>query len=285
MNVAQLLQEAQHRLRQSGLEDPALESEFLLAELMGLSRPDIQWRRQQTVSPEIRDRFERGLTERMHRKPLAYIVGRQPFLKMQLKVTPAVLIPRPETELLAEKILEDLDRWEERARVVDIGTGSGNLAIALAQHPNVSDVIGLDRSIPALEVARENARLQGVESRCRWIESDLLEACPPTTDLRTLYVANLPYIRREDLEKLAPEVKWEPRLALDGGKNGLDLILRFIDQAEARLRANDVLWLEIGYDQAPDVEKRLFRSELWSAIRIEKDLAGWPRMVRAWRGD
>ncbi len=281
MTLAETLKVTTRRLEKAGVPQARMETEFLIAELLGHSRAELLRRGAETVSIALERRLEDGIRQREMRKPLAYITGSQPFLDFMLHVTPAVLIPRPETEQLAEKILKSLDESQEMWDVVDVGTGSGNLSISLARHFMVRHVYGVDVSKKALIVARQNAKRLGQAEKCSWVLSDLLSAIP--AGRKTLLVANLPYIKTADLKRLEAELGWEPRSALEGGETGLQVIEALISQAEVKVAATSRLWLEIGHDQAPAVTRRLRESGEWTDISVENDWAGWPRFVRATR--
>jgi len=283
MTILEALTQGTERLSKVGLVDPQREAEFLLAELLQASRAELLRRRTAAISEELGIRYEAGLQQREARKPLSYILESAPFLDMTLRVTTDVLIPRPETECLAERIWNELDSCDPGQTILDIGTGSGNLLIALARHPRVSRALGIDISAPALQVAMQNAQSQGLQKDIRWIQSDLLENVPEIGE-PIWAVANLPYVRTADLAGLEPELGWEPRLALDGGEDGLALVRRFIGQAAERFPAGSVIALEVGHDQGVPLAETLKHQSIWKEVRVEKDLAGWPRFVRAIKG-
>ena len=282
MRVGETVSRVALRLAQAGLEDPRMESEFLVAGVLGISRPQLYLERQTELASEHAQRISETAARREARQPLAYAMGQQAFGDLLLNVTPAVLVPRPETELLVEKLVALLDTASEAQIIADVGTGSGNIALSLARHRNVQTVYAIDLSPEALAVARRNAARYDTARRCRWLCGDLLSALPENLVLDSI-VANLPYIRRGDLSSLAPEVRCEPRLALDGGPSGLELIFRLIDQAPAFLSAGGMLWLEVGYDQSDVVRRYLAAAPGWAPAVIYPDLSGIPRMVCAQR--
>lgn len=281
MKIGEALRWGASELSTSGVPESSMEAEFLLSEVLTLSRPELLRQWAEPLPENMMPRYERGLRERAKRKPLAYIVETAPFLDMTLRVSPDVLIPRPETELLSEKIAKELESAPLGQTIIDVGTGSGNLLISLIRHRHVVEGYGIDVSEAALKMAQENFARQACLKPCRWLQGDLLESLPLLSKPVWL-VANLPYIRRADLAGLEPELHWEPRQALDGGESGLEIVYRLLDQAK-KLPSQSVVWLEIGYDQAADVEKFLKTQGHWTDIRTEKDLAGWPRYVRAIR--
>ncbi len=223
--------------------------------------------------------YQRLIDRRLSFEPIQYIVGEQEFFGLRLRVTPAVLIPRPETELLVEAVLARLSD-KEPLRVVDVGTGSGAIAIALAHtRANVS-VTALDLSGDALALARNNAAAHGVEDRIRFLESDLLAALrnEPAFDA---VVSNPPYVPEADRPTLHPQVRdHEPSLALFAGPSGLDLYQRLIPQALALLRPGGLLALEIGFGQG-EALRTLLAS--WQGVEFLDDLQGIPRVALAQR--
>jgi release factor glutamine methyltransferase len=260
--TAEPLAEAAERLAAAGAESPRLDAELLLARALGISRTELYAREPAPLDPEVRERFERLLARRAAREPVAYILGRKPFRRIELGVDPRVLIPRPETELLVEVGLE----LGSGARVADVGTGSGAIALALAdERPDLS-ITGIDASADALVLARDNARRLGLD--VAFLAGDLLVGGPYDA-----VVANLPYVR--DDEALPPEIaRYEPASALFGGRDGLDVIRRLI----SRSGAVALLALEVGAGQA-DAVAALLRDAGFEAVERRRDLAGIERVV------
>lgn len=281
MTIDEALRSTSKLLSTAGIEESWVESEYLVAAALNIPKVRLAFYREQPISAVGERSLKKWRTERAQRKPLAYVLGEQPFGHLVLSVTPAVLVPRPETELLVERALKILDATPRRAVCADVGTGSGNIAICLAQHPEVDKVFGIDISEDALAVARRNAIKHGVQSRCQWRQGDLLAPLSGISQL-DMVTANLPYVRRDEIERLAPELRWEPRLALDGGENGLDLIFRLIQQAETALRPQGILLLEIGATQGDAVLAQLAKGP-WTSVRLLEDLAKLPRMIEARR--
>jgi len=235
---------------------------------------------QDGIAPDVAERFEALLARRLAREPTAYITGRREFHGLDLRVTPVVLIPRPETEQLVETAIK-LARTEPgrpRLRIADIGTGSGAIAVALAQDLPQAEVYATDISRAALKIAAENARRHGVERRIAFRAGQLLTPLHGYVDL---IVANLPYVTTEDWSRLAPELReHEPRLALDGGADGLDLIRALLRQAPRYLRDGGHVVLEIGEEQAEALAAFIGREmppgTSWS---VRADFAGIPRVL------
>jgi release factor glutamine methyltransferase len=278
--IAEALDRASEQFARAGIEDPHSESEFMLAALLGCQRTDVRLRRTKELETRQRERLEHWIDQRAQRKPLAYVTGEQPFFDASYEVSPDVLVPRPETELLVEQAYAFCSTREASQHAIDVGTGSGVIALSLARHPRVDRVTAIDKSPAALVIARRNAERLGV-SNVSWKECDLLEGYEGPE--AGLIAANLPYVERAELMRLAPELHWEPRLALDGGEDGLDFIRRLIDQAPAVLAEGGALFLEIGASQGTAVAEYLTTSGRWQDIRVNQDLAGLPRIVRALR--
>jgi release factor glutamine methyltransferase len=252
------------RLAAAGAASPRLDAELLLASVLGVTRTELYLGASRPLDPAARERFEGLIARRAAREPVAYILGRQPFRRLELSVDPRVLIPRPETELLVEVGLE-LPRG---ARVADVGTGSGAIALALADERPDLVVTGIDASADALALARENARRLDLD--VEFAHGDLLVGGP-----YDVVVANLPYVREG--EELAPEIaRYEPAEALYGGPDGLDVIRRLVDAAaEAEV---PVLALEVGAGQADAVASLLGHAG-FAHVERRRDLAGHERVV------
>jgi release factor glutamine methyltransferase len=264
-----------------GMENPRMESEFLVAACMQMPRPHLVMKRGQPVSVDLVQALRGWLREREKRKPLAYITGEQPFRDLQIRVNVSVLVPRPETELVVEQAMRMLDQMPRPVTVVDVGTGSGNIALSLAQHAKTERVIGIDCSARALQVARMNHRQIKRGAPIRWVKGNLLLPLKNSRIRPDLIVANLPYVRTEEMSELEPELAWEPKLALDGGPDGLRLIDPCIRQASGVLSRGGVLLLEIGADQAKEVVRLLEDENVWDDIQVFRDLSGLPRIVQA----
>ena len=280
---------ARGRLRQAGIDDAHLEAELLLRHALGLGHNRgallSHLAEPHAVEDEALARFETLVQRRLGREPSAYILGTREFAHLDLEVTPAVLIPRPETETVVEeavRIARRLPSSEGRAAdqglvVADIGTGAGPIALSLARALPDAAVVATDVSRDALEVAQRNAARHGMQERIVFLHGDLLA---PLTQPLDVLVANLPYVTTSDLAALEPEVRdHEPSMALHGGADGLDLIRRLLAEARAHLRPHAVIVLEIGYNQAETTRAAAAAAFPDAEVRVLNDLAGRPRVL------
>jgi release factor glutamine methyltransferase len=285
--VREALDAAVEALAAAGVEDPRLDAELLLGEAMGWERAALVVDPDAEVPPAAGRRFGEMVRRRLRREPMAYILGRKGFRHLELAVDSRVLIPRPETELLVEVALELCPQ-----RVLDIGTGSGAIALAVADELPGCEVVAIDTSLAALEVARANAEHLGLAERVRFREGTLPAggALLPTSGLQSrpagfdLILANLPYVAKRDWPSLQPEVtEWEPREALLSGSDGLDAYRTFIPRCGRALASyggltSTTLAVEVGEGQAPAVAE-LFREAGFGGIETRRDLAGIERVV------
>jgi release factor glutamine methyltransferase len=231
-----------------------------------------------SLSPEETTAFEENIARRMKLEPIQYITGTQEFFGLDFHVTPAVLIPRPETELLVEAVLE-LMPADKSLRIADIGTGSGAIAVAVAKHLPLATITALDLSAPALVIADHNAKANQVADRIRFVESDLLAGVAGETFDAIL--SNPPYIPTTDRSTLHPQVRdHEPHSALFAGTTGMDIYARLIPLAYEALVPGGLLALEIGYGQLETIEVLL---QGWTDVTHRDDLQGIPRTVLARR--
>jgi release factor glutamine methyltransferase len=281
--IDQAIDVASRCLAAVGVENPQLESEFLVAAFLQMPRTWLVLNRRQALAPHQIRSLRGWLKKREQRKPLAYVSGEQPFRDLTMKVNSFVLVPRPETELLVEQALRLLDQFEKPAVVVDVGTGSGNIALSVALHRRVSLVLAIDCSARALKLARANHARVTHGAPIHWMQGNLLAPLIRGHHHPRMIIANLPYVRRSEWASLEPELRWEPKLALDGGPDGLRVIEPCIAQAATALSGGGVLLLEIGADQSPDVIRILESEKTWEKIQVFRDLAGLPRIVQAYR--
>jgi release factor glutamine methyltransferase len=272
--VRDVLKAAQERIAAAS-ESASLDAQLLLCEVLGVERAYILARPEHVLTPEQADRFAALVDRAAAGEPIAYILGRRAFYDREFLVTPDVLIPRPETELLLEQALE----WAKQrspVRAVDVGTGSGALAVTLAAHVPNAEVYAVDASPAALDVARANAERHA--AHVRFVEGDLLTPFLDTPLKFDLVMANLPYIPSGDLAGLAVS-RCEPRLALDGGADGLDLIRRLIAQIPQACAPGALILLEIGAGQGAAVIAATQAIRPRSA-EVLRDYARLERIVR-----
>lgn len=281
MTVLEVIQRSAAFLARKEVESPRLQAELLLAHVLALPRLRLYLDFERVLTEPELERMRALVQRRGAREPLQYVVGTTSFCGRELRLTPAVLIPRPETEQLAEHAGQFLTGLGERpVAVLDFGTGSGCLAISLALLAPHAVVHALDVSVEALEVARENATLHGVSDRIRFHAGDGLGALPPELRFQ-LVVANPPYIPTAEIATLAPEVRdYEPRTALDGGTDGLESIRRLATDTPPFLAAEGRLWLELGDGQASPA-RDLFKEAGWQVNEVLPDLAQRPRFLTA----
>ena len=273
--VGDTLSEAIDVLRASGVETPHLDAQLLLAHAVGRSRLDL------IAHPELelfesQDRIFRAmLDERSRRCPLAYLVGYREFYGLRIEVSRSVLVPRPETELLVEETIRRVGTGP--VRIADIGTGSGAVAVALAANLPDAEIYGVDISSTALEVAGHNVAKHHLSGRVRLLEGSL---CEPLAGIEfDAVVSNPPYIPADQIESLQPEVaKWEPRGAMDGGPDGLDVIRRLLPDARTLLKAGGFAAIEVGMGQADSV-RRIAGDGGYCQSETRCDLAGIERIV------
>ena len=273
MTVGEALAHGTHVLAEAGIDTARLESELLLAKACDdCARALLYMELRRELKPEAEAAFEALLTRRARREPLAYILGHWGFRRMTLKTDHRALIPRPETEIVVERALEHLEGLDA-PRVLDVGTGTGAIALAIAdEHPTAS-VTAIDASADALALAGENRELVGVNGRVRLVEHDLTEGLG--TDAFDVVVSNPPYVEPEDIETLQPEVRdWEPRIALVA-HGATEAVARAATEA---LRPGGWIVLEIAENQAAKVAALL--DELgYERLRISPDMAGRDRVI------
>lgn len=268
-------------LRNEGVESPRLDAELLLAHVLGANRAAILAHPDQRLTPKQLTRYRELTARRAGREPLAYIVGHREFYDLDFIVDRRVLIPRPETEVLVEHALQIAKRLASQKgaplHIADVGAGSGAIAITLAFHLPGSTLYALDDSPGALEVVAENANRHGVADRVHCLQGDLLAPLPHRADLIT---ANLPYVTSGEWQELVTEIRdHEPRAALDGGPDGLDLIGRLLATAGPHLRPGGALLLEIGASQGGAVTALARETFPQARAQVHADYAGLNRLV------
>jgi release factor glutamine methyltransferase len=270
-----MTEKASQILANAGIDTARLDAEILLADACGVSRAALMAGR--NVPFDAVDKFRQMIARRARREPIAYIIGYKEFFSLDFEVTPAVLIPRPETETLVEAALKFLATRSD-LHVLDIGTGSGAIAISIAANVQKVQIKATDISQAALEVARRNAVRHRCGDRVEFIVTDL---CPNDDSRFGLIVSNPPYVADTDLETLQPEIRLhEPRVALTDGADGLAFYRRIATESRSRLNPGGAVMVEIGAGQASEVAA-LFRRAGFSNIDAIRDLAGIERVIRA----
>jgi release factor glutamine methyltransferase len=282
--LSKALFEGARRLRSGGIDTDRLDAELLLGHILGLTREQLMVGTNRLLCGEEREEYEDVLRRRLQREPVAYITGRQEFWSLDFDVTPDVLIPRPETERLVEIALKlGAEMHTGRAlRILDIGTGSGAIAIALASEVPAAEIFATDVFEPALVVARSNAVKNRVSARIQFRRGDLFEAISDVKVAFDLILANPPYIRRGEIDELEPEVsEWEPRGALDGGVDGLDFYRRIAAEAFHYLGRNGAVVVEMGADMGTAVAALFENAGDCGGTEIYQDYSGKDRTVVA----
>jgi release factor glutamine methyltransferase len=263
--VRDALGAATDALMAAGVDDPRMDAEILLAAAMDTERAALYAHPEQTIEPPAAREFAGMVRRRVRREPVAYILGRAWFRQLELAVDPRVLIPRPETELL-------VDLAQDRQRILDVGTGCGAIALAIANEREGVRVTGIDNSPEAIEVARANAERTGLEAE--FLIADLIVGGP-----YDMIVSNPPYVRESDWESLQPEITlYEPREALVAGPDGLDVVRALVPAAAEVLVRGGMLGIEVGQGQSRTVES-LFERSGFTHVETIRDLAGIPRVV------
>ncbi len=240
-----------------GLPDARLSAEQLLAHVLGLRRLDLYLQFERILTPQEREAYKRLVQRRANREPLQYILGKAEFYGLEFRVTPAVLIPRPETELLVDAVIEHFRQsTEKHPHIVDVGTGSGCIAVAIKYHLPEAHVVGVDVSQQALSIARENADTHGVA--VEWVQADGIAFLTEQQHHWHAIVSNPPYIGEDEWPTLPPEVReFEPRTALLAGKTGLEFYQQLVPVAYQSLVPGGMLVMEIGYRQGNALQQLL----------------------------
>lgn len=276
ITIQQMVDGAKERLDEKGIDEPLAHAELIAAFVLNKSRTYIRAYRQNVIYEKEENLFNKIVEEKLSGKPLAHIIGEAEFMGRLFSVGPTVLIPRPETEELVEETVKNIT-GAQPSRILDLCSGSGCIAISLAFMFPAAEVTGADISPQALEVARKNAANMNLGNRVKFIQSDLFDNIGGEFDF---IISNPPYIPTEIIETLSPEVRKEPRLALDGGPDGLDIVRKIIANACAHLKTGGLLALEIGCAQSEKVLK-FFKGEEWDTPFAAKDFAGIERFIFA----
>ena len=276
-SIPHLLTWARDTLIQAGVPSPQADAEWTLAHVLECSRSELL---HQPLTPAQNATFRNLIHRRADRIPLQHLLGNTEFYGLPFHTSPDALIPRPETETLIEVVLNQLKNCS-KPRILDIGTGSGIIAITLSKTLPRAHVIATDISRKALHLASQNAHLNRVSDRIFFLQTDLLTPFAKPESFRAI-LSNPPYIPSGAIDALQPEVRdCDPHLALDGGRNGLDFYRKIIPASIPLLAPGGLLGLEIGHDQADAVTQLLERQSGLTSITTHTDLSGYPRAVLA----
>lgn len=287
--VGRALVSATQRLESRDIDTPQLDSQIILAHVLDVERSWLFGHHEYKLSESEAERFTELIVRRMNYEPVAYLIGRKEFYGLEFIVDERVLIPRPETELLVDAVLGHIDMRSDflpvgqQLSVIDVGTGCGAIALAVADNAPEVRVYATDISRDALEIARTNVRLLDKRCQVSLLSGDLLSPLNHKIDMEKVdvIVANLPYINSSDYKGLAPDVRdYEPQVALEAGPKGLDSISRLLEQAPQYLNPNGIMFLEIGHDQAELVismtEQLIPQARL---VSLRQDYSGLDRLV------
>lgn len=294
-NISTLLKNGIEQLGEGDYFNPLLDAQILLAHLLDVDRIYLYTHNNDMVDDEVVDEFFKLIELRKNRFPLQYIVGTQEFMGLDFNVREGVLVPRPDTEVLIETILEivnsgyfQTENNSHMLNIVDIGTGSGAVALSLAHFIEKSLVYSVDISEDALEVAIENREKHCLVDRVEFLKGSMLEPLNSFDSLKgnvDILVSNPPYIPTEVIDSLQTEVsKYEPRLALDGGRDGLDFYREIVSGADEFLSDRGILAFEIGFDQGECVSELLKNTGVFETVEVIADLSGNDRVVIGKKG-
>ena len=292
--IKRVLEWTTEYFKRENIESPRLNAELLLAHILGKTRLQLYLEFDRPLPPGELTLFKKIIIKRSHHIPLSYLTGEQDFMGLRLKIDENVYIPRPETEILVEealKTIRNIDFEEDKARgdfiIVDLGTGSGNIAIKLAVELEKSKIYAVDISSEAIQVARENVRRHNLSKRVTFLQGNLFI---PLVDLGLegkvdLVISNPPYVRSEEMKSLPFEVLREPRIALEGGWDGLRIYRKIISQSPKFLRKKGFLALEIGYRQAKGIQDLILEQKELYSPQVISDYEGIERIILAKKAD
>lgn len=284
--IGKILKWTEGYFQQAGLESPRLDAEVLLSHVLKKERIFLYVHFDQPMEAAELAAYKECIRRRVQRQPVAYITGHKEFMGLDFKVTPATLIPRPDTEILVEAVLQRLKAGAgaDGSRIADIGTGSGAICLSLLNYLPQLRGIAVDISAEALAVAEENARALGLEERLELQQGDMLAPLQEAGVELAAIVSNPPYIPRGDIAGLEPDVRdFEPSGALDGGEDGLDFYRRLLSYGAALLLPEGFLAMETGIHQAQQLKLLAEKLPQWGRCEIIRDLAGIERVVVLWK--
>ncbi len=260
------------------------ETEQILTDLLNCSRTEL-YLKHPDLSCQEKQKFLSVIEQRKKGVPLQYILGRCEFFGLEFKIRPGVFIPRPETEILVETAIartKDEGRRTKDVKILDIGTGSGNIAVSLAKHILNARITALDVSSEAIALAQENAKLNCVQEKIDFVQTDIFSPsaiCHLPSAIYDVIVSNPPYIKSADIENLQIEVRHEPRMALEAGKDGLDFYRKIIELSKKILKPSGILLFEIGFGQAPDIRHIIRDYAMLKIVETVRDYSGIERVI------
>ncbi len=280
--VSEQLKLATEKFKAAGIDNPRLDAEVLLAYVLNCRRLALYVQSAKVLDAAQITRYQNLLKRRLERIPVAYLTGHKEFMGLNFAVTPDVLIPRPDTEVLAQGVIEHLERFNrQNLKLADLGVGSGAICVSILKFLEKVTADAVDISESALEIAQFNAQKFNVDDRINFHVGNLFE--PLEGKFFDVIVSNPPYISAKDFLTLQPEVKGEPKLALDGGKDGLKFYRQIVTTAPKFLSDDGFLAMELGFNHSEAVTKLIEDSGNFKNVEIWKDLAGFERVIAAWK--
>jgi release factor glutamine methyltransferase len=280
MIIKELLRKTEKFFKKYKIPQPRLDAEVLLADLLDMERIKLYVNFDYPLKKDELIEYRKRVTKRAKREPIAYIIGHKEFMSLDFTVEEGVLVPRPETELLVEEIIGYCEEQSlKQPNIVEVGTGTGVIMVSLAHYIEEARILGIDTSSKAVELTKKNIKKHDLQKRLRVLEGDLLEPLLKMDKKNVdIVVSNPPYISKDEMKKLPPEVKKEPELALAGGEEGLEIYHKLIPQAKKVLRPGGLLSLEIGYDQGEKIRASL-KENGWKDPKIIQDYSNNDRIV------
>lgn len=276
MTIREAINQATIKLKMGKIENPKLKARLLMQFVLNQTRQYLMIYDEKKLTQGQQKKYLEMVKQLVKGIPLQHITHRQEFMKMDFYVNEHVLIPRPDTEVLVEEVIQIAKKVKAK-KILDLCTGSGAIAVSLAKYIENSQITATDISEEALEIAEQNAKKHQVDSQIAFLQSDLFEELPK--EKYDMIVSNPPYIKKEVIKTLTKEVQREPNMALDGGRDGLDFYRKIIHQAYEFLKYKGYLCLEIGYDQKIDVIELIEQEEKYGDTYGKKDLYGNDRII------
>jgi len=285
LNIKEVLVNTEKYFKKNDIDSPRLDAEVLLAELLGMERIKLYVNFDYPLKDKEISKYREMIKKRAQHIPVAYIIGHKEFMSLDFDVNQNVLLPRPETEILVEYLIDYFQEKDmDSINIVEVGTGSGAIMVSLGHYLDNARILGVEIEEGAIEVTRQNIDKFNLEDRLKVTKGDLLNPLIKREISNVdLLVSNPPYISEEDMDKLPPEVKQEPDKALYGGREGLDIYKDLIPQARKVLKDNGMIALEIGYNQAEAVSN-ILKENNFKDLELRKDYADKDRFIIAYKG-